>query len=210
MMVKTSRPHPETPTTTLHTHIVDQPVPLAQTPASGPVTSLPSATKKFPFVINISDSEDDSDNANAKANAKAKVKAGANANANVNVNDSDSDSDIEATYPVKIEKVYDCFEVSDDEDGSGYLRQTFDATTNTHIPAPAKKAAKSRVKPASHAASSTRYKTPASATVSASASSHEHESPTRTSKRAEHQREQPSKSKMSRQPKKNKRARFEQ
>lgn len=109
MMIKTPRPHPKT-TTTLHTRIVDRPVPLVQTPASGPPTSLPSATKKFPFVINISDSDDNSDNDNASANA----------NANTNVNGSDSNSDIEATYPVKIEKVYDCFEVSDEEDGSGY------------------------------------------------------------------------------------------
>ncbi|KJA12725.1 hypothetical protein HYPSUDRAFT_210187 [Hypholoma sublateritium FD-334 SS-4] len=56
----------------------------------------------------------------------------------IEISDSESDGEVEATYPKKIVKVYDCFDVTDDEDGTGCLRKTFDAATNTHIEAPIK------------------------------------------------------------------------
>lgn len=46
------------------------------------------------------------------------------------ISDSDSDSDIEITYPKKIQKVNDHYELTDDENGEPYLRKTYDAARN--------------------------------------------------------------------------------
>lgn len=62
----------------------------------------------------------------------------------IEISDSDSDGEIEATYPKKVVKVYDCFDLTDDEDGRPYLRKTYDAATNTRLDAPAKADAASR------------------------------------------------------------------
>lgn len=52
------------------------------------------------------------------------------------ISDSESDSEIEATYPREIRKVYDCFDLTDDENGKPYFRKTYDAASNTHIDSP--------------------------------------------------------------------------
>ena len=94
--------------------------PVVQTLASGtPTTSLSAPKKRFPSVIVISDSEGDSEG-HGKDDGN-----------------SDGSSEIEATYPVKIEKKYDCFEFTDDENGEISVRQTYDAATDTYFDKPA-------------------------------------------------------------------------
>lgn len=49
------------------------------------------------------------------------------------ISDSDSESEVEATYPRKIRKMIDCFDLTDDETGKPYLRQTYHAATDTYL-----------------------------------------------------------------------------
>lgn len=56
----------------------------------------------------------------------------------IEISDSDSDSEIEATYPKKIIKRYDRFDLIDNKDGGSYLRQTYHAATNTDLNSPRK------------------------------------------------------------------------
>lgn len=52
--------------------------------------------------------------------------------------DSDSDSEVETTSPKAIKKRVDCFDLTDDENGSPILRKTYDALTDTYLDAPTK------------------------------------------------------------------------
>lgn len=49
------------------------------------------------------------------------------------ISDSDSESEVEATYPRKIRKMIDHFDLTEDENGKPYLRQTYDAATDTYL-----------------------------------------------------------------------------
>ena len=98
-------PHPSDGTSTSHTLVSGDGNPLVLAPTSGTSISSIPVPKKLPGVIVISDTE----------------------------SECGSDSDIEATYPEKIRKVYDCYEVTDDEDGGSSLRKIYDAASDTHI-----------------------------------------------------------------------------
>lgn len=58
------------------------------------------------------------------------------------VSDSDSDysdgtdSEVESTSPKPIKRNIDCYELTDDEDGSPYLRKTYDSVMDAHLDAP--------------------------------------------------------------------------
>ena len=88
------------------------------------------------------------------------------------ISDSSSDSDIEATYPRKFLKKYDCFELTDDENGVTTVTKTYDAKTNTHLDTPTKANVPSQAK-ASRATSLPRTKIRAPVTVGVSGSGYE-------------------------------------
>lgn len=118
--IPTSRLHLEAPTTFgTHVSIADRSVSPVQMPAATPTASLSDPKKCPPSVIVISDSESDGKN-DSKSDGKDDCKS-----------DSDSDSEIEVSHPVKIEKKYDCFELTDDENGELSVKQTYDAATDT-------------------------------------------------------------------------------
>ena len=96
---------------------------------------------------------------------------------------SDSDTEIEASYPVKIEKKCDCFELTDDENGELSVKQTYDAATDTHFQEPTmpyipSQAKASRVSFLSHS----KTHTPATSGMSGSAHESNSEPPSRGSR----------------------------
>lgn len=103
-----STPCSNTAAPAAHWRVFDRPLSNSAPLPSSPLVSKPQP----PSVVVISDSDSDG-------------------------NDN-SDSEVEATTPKPIRKKVDCFDLTDDENGSPILRKTYDAATDTYLDAPTK------------------------------------------------------------------------
>ncbi|KJA14123.1 hypothetical protein HYPSUDRAFT_208725 [Hypholoma sublateritium FD-334 SS-4] len=92
----------------------DKPAALIPTPPTSTTSTplLSNLDRHPPSVVVVSDSDSNSDGS------------------------YDDSSEVEATSPKVIERKVDRFDLSDDENGRPYLRQTYDAATGTYLGAP--------------------------------------------------------------------------